>query len=269
MNSLAAEHHVLHEAFSRFAEASGRLEARYEELRDEAAQLRAQLAAKEAQIKQGERLSTLGRTAAVFAHEVRNPLGAITLFLSLLKGELRENSSGLELIQQIERGVESVNGVVSNILQFSKVDPIDLVPVDLHAIAAEQVKLLGVTYGARVTVDLKLARNRLVLGDEGRLSRLFLNLMINAAQATAEPLTITVCERPSAEGWITVELSDNGPGIPEELLSTLFEPFVTGKREGTGLGLAVAKLIMEQHQGQIAVRNDRGARFSLLFPNKA
>lgn len=264
--AFAAQQVLLQSAFERFTEASSRLEERYEALRQEALELRQQLQAKERLIKQSERLATLGRTAAALAHEVRNPLGAIRLFVSLLKSETGSSETCQELIGNIERGIETLNGVVTNILQFSRRDDIVRAPVNLTAVVREQIAFCEAMIGHPLHTTIELHPTRFVLGDAARLGRVFLNLFLNALQAGGKEIAIRVAEDLSDPTVIRIAVEDSGPGIPKDLLDTLFEPFVTTRSEGVGLGLAVVRLILEQHGGSIAVSNCPGARFTLTFP---
>jgi signal transduction histidine kinase len=127
----------LEEAFEQFARSSALLQEKYEILSQEAHGLREQLKVKDDQIKQTERLSTLGNMAAALAHEVRNPLGSMKLFASLLRADLQENSASLELLSHIEKSIENLDHVVSNMLFFSKKAPRKMSPVNVLALLLE------------------------------------------------------------------------------------------------------------------------------------
>jgi phosphoglycerate-specific signal transduction histidine kinase len=116
------------EVMERFNESSSKLELRHTALMREVEDLREQLRAKDEEIKRSERLAVLGETAAALAHEVRNPLGAMSLFVSMLKGDLGERPQSIELVEEIEKSISSLNQVVSNVLHFAKNNKLNLSP---------------------------------------------------------------------------------------------------------------------------------------------
>ena len=259
------EGQFLADAFARFSEASARLEEHHSELRDEINSLKEQLQEKEREIERAARLATLGETAAAIAHEVRNPLGAIKLFVSLLREDVENNPASIKLVDQIDAGIVSIEHVVSNILHFTKEQPKLLTPVNIHALLHEQVALLEPLHKGRATIHLDLRGTPFMPGDEHSLRRMLHNLLLNALQATKFNGSITVCCDGTRNEEFILEIRDTGPGIPSEILPRLFEPFVTSRNEGTGLGLAIVKRIVQQHGGAIEARNDNGAIFTIQF----
>lgn len=255
----------LREAFHRFSEASQKLEERYQAITEETHLLRKQLAQKEAEIKRGERLATLGKTAAALAHEIRNPLGAMTLYLSMLKEDLDPESQEFELLIQMERSAEVLNHVVGNILQFSKSEPPQRTPVNIRALLHELVRELRLLE-PKVSIEVETESEGYVLGAELGLRQVFQNLLLNAAQAMHGHGSIQLRVTESDE-CVVVTVSDRGPGISQEVLEHLFEPFVSGKSEGTGLGLAVVHHIVQQHGGSVLGScSDSGTTFTVSLP---
>ena len=256
-----SEGQFLADAFSRFSEASARLEEHHAELQGEIESLKEQLREKEREIERAARLATLGETAAAIAHEVRNPLGAIKLFLSLLRTDVQNNPGSLKLVDQIDAGIVSIEHVVSNILHFTKEKPQLFAPVNLHALLHEQVAAIEPLHKGRATVRVTTSGSAFIPGDEHSLRRMIYNLLLNALQATTFTGTIDISCNASSAREVLLEIRDNGPGIPAAIIPRLFEPFVTSRVEGTGLGLAIVKRIVEQHEGSIEARNDNGAVF--------
>jgi signal transduction histidine kinase len=256
---------VLADAFERFNAASARLEEHHEELQDEITTLKEKLREKEQEIEKAARLATLGETAAAIAHEVRNPLGAIKLFLSLLKQDVQGNAGAQKLITQIDAGIVSIEHVVSNILHFTKETPQNIAPVNLHALLHEQAALLEPLHKGKASIEIKASGNPYLPGDEHGLRRAIYNLLLNALQATRFTGKVTISCTRDENTPLTIECRDNGPGIPEQIIPKLFEPFVTSKNEGTGLGLAIVKRIIQQHGGVIRACNDNGAVFTISF----
>lgn len=259
------EAEALKDAFVRFSEASSRLESKYQLLLEESQTLREVLRQKEEEIKRQERLAMLGETAAALAHEVRNPLGAIRLFVSLLRRDLSEKPKSIEIIDQIDGSISALDNVVSNILQFSRERKLVFAPVNIHSIIQEQLLRFPRSATNTATFELNLLANPFLNGNESSLRQVFYNLIFNALQATNHKGHIIISSEDAGD-QLRATLRDNGPGIPEEILNRLFEPFVTTKNEGTGLGLAIVKKIVEQHGGSIEVVNDHGAVFRITFP---
>ncbi|RMG40476.1 MAG: hypothetical protein D6719_10755 [Candidatus Dadabacteria bacterium] len=256
---------MLQEAFVRFSEASTLLQEKYETLAREAEQLRIQLKKKEEEVKRKEKLATLGETAAALAHEIRNPLGAIKLFLSILREDLNGNQAALDMIDNIDKSVASMDNVVSNILHFSRSRSLKMAPLNLHSLIQEEINSCRARYkDSRISSNL--LGNPFICGNECGLRQVFGNILLNAVQATSFKGHIEVALKDIGQEHIGVTISDNGPGVPEELLDVLFDPFVTTRNEGTGLGLAIASGIIEQHGGEIKVFNNKGACFEIILP---
>lgn len=256
---------LLEQAFQRFNEASSKLETKYKLLLEDTNILREKLRQKDLELQRNERLATLGKTAAALAHEVRNPLGAIKLFLSLLRHDLHDRPESTELIDQISISISTLDSVVSNILQFSRDSRAIFAPLNLHAIIQEQCALLKPLEAETFKLMLDLHASPFIIGDEHGLRRVFSNLFINACQALngIGQLRIVTADQGSN---VSITVTDNGPGITESLLETIFDPFVTTKNSGNGLGLAVVRQVVEQHSGSIVARNNCGAEFVVTLP---
>lgn len=264
----SGDEHPLREAFQRFKNASEKLQRKYELLLGETKLLRAQLAAKEDEMKRAERLAMLGETAAGIAHEVRNPLGAIKLFVSLLRQDLAEQQGPLELVLQIEKSITCLDNVVSNILQFSKDSKPVFAPVNLHAIIREQLTQFAATHGG-VQLRQALEGNPFIQGNEAGLRQVIYNLVLNALQAAGADGTVEVACRDDETGRVMLTVRDDGKGIDPGVLDRMFEPFVSTKNEGTGLGLAIVKRIADQHGAALGALNKGGAEFTVTFTRGA
>lgn len=259
---------LLHEAFQQFTDASQRLQERYELLQRETEELRAALRRKEEEIRQAERLSMLGETAAAMAHEVRNPLGAIRLFISLLERDCSDRPPALEILKQMNASVRALDNLVSNILHFSRDSALPLSPLNVHQLVHAKVDELRGSVGAKARFVLNLEGSPFILGHEQTLGQALYNLLINALQATGHRGVITVTSRSTVRDTFELVVHDNGPGVPNEVLQRAFEPFVSTRNEGTGLGLAIVRQIIEKHGGVVSVANDGGARFTITVPQR-
>lgn len=256
---------ILRDAFVKFSEASARLEERYDSLAKETEALRAQLQAKDAEVRRHEQLALLGQTAAAVAHEVRNPLGAMKLFTSLLAKDLKDNAGSREIVSEMDRCICSIEHVVSNILQFAKDSPVSLGPVSLKSIVQQAISQFKTEGREGIEFETSFEGREFVLGNEHSLRQVLHNLILNAQQALRGKGRIAVSTVETAEG-LELRIRDNGPGIPKGIEDRLFEPFVTSKSEGTGLGLAIVRKIVDQHGGVIRARNNGGAEFAIVFP---
>lgn len=255
----------LEEAFERFNEAGARLEERYQSLLSETEQLREQLQEKDREVKRAEKLALLGETAAAIAHEVRNPLGAIKLFISLLRRDVAGNSSAEGLVNQIDKSIVSLDHVVSNILLFAGGKKLAFAPTNIHALVQEQLIYFRPHDRETSIFELELSGNPFILGSESALRQILHNLLLNAVQATKNSgvVSIRCVDRPN--GDLELSVADSGPGIPEHILGRIFEPFVTSKQEGTGLGLAIVKQLLTEHGASISAENRGGAVITCVF----
>lgn len=232
-------------------------------LKDEIVQLRLALAEREHQAAHAERLKTLGETAAALAHEVKNPLGSLKLFVSLLQDGVQEPSH-VEIVHHVMKSVDNLTNVVDNILLFAKGRALPLAPVNIHSLLHEQVELLGPRlYGPKIEVSFE--GNPYIQGNEHSLRRVFQNLLINAAQATSFEGQIWVTCTGSPDE-VEIRIRDAGPGIDLEAMDTIFEPFMTTRVEGTGLGLAIVREIVDRHEGEVYAVNKGGAEFVVVLP---
>jgi signal transduction histidine kinase len=255
------------DVIERFNESTEKLESRHLELLAEIAELQEQLRQKDEEVKRSERLAMLGETAAGLAHEIRNPLGAISLFVSMLRRDLRDRPDSVELLDQIDRSIRSLDGVVSNVLHFAQSKRLRVSPVNVHSIIQELQQHFVSLYSPQSQFNVDLSGSPFVRADEQGIRQCLYNIILNALQAVSFAGTITVAalDAPDADG-MAITISDDGPGIPENIMGRLFEPFTSGRREGTGLGLSIVRRIVEGHGGTVAVRNRPSAEFTLFLP---
>jgi PAS domain S-box-containing protein len=231
------------------------------------------------QVHQAERLAALGRLAASVAHEINNPLAYATEALRLA-GELVARAPSAEGAPEAARladmlagardGVERVRLITRDLKAFSRDDEEVRRPQDLNRALAAAAKMVSTRTAARSRIELELGAPATVVADENRLVQIFVNLVLNAADALPpdgfERNRITIRSR--LEGaFAVVEVADNGPGVPAELRDRVFDPFYTTKPvgEGTGLGLFVTRNLVEALGGSVALRETPGggALFSI------
>lgn len=210
------------------------------------------------------RMAMLGEVAASVAHEIRNPLGGIRLYIDLIcrEGGLTDSPN----VSKIRGIVSRLDRVVKDILHHSKEIKPQLKETSLANVVMDAVSLADAELGNGINLKVEVDSSRAML-DHDLISQLLLNLVMNAAQAlsqaTIEEATVKIVAS-TANGLTVFSVQDNGPGIPENQLDRLFTPFFSNKDGGTGLGLALCKRIVDAHGGSIAVKNTHpGAVFTV------
>lgn len=205
-------------------------------------------------------------------HEIRNPLNAMSIRLQLMEEEVasEEPPSPEELISQIERirhEVGRLERLLSDVSRFVRPTHVHLEPTDIGRVVTEVLDFVE-PEAHRLSVELvrEVEPTPPQLADATLLKQAFLNLILNAFQAMPNGGTLTTSVRPLGRG-VQVRFRDTGEGIPESIQTRLFEPFVSTKKEGTGLGLTVVKRVVELHRGSVTAENEKGAVFTLWFPS--
>lgn len=258
---------------SAYNEVTERLKLSHEQLSREVGRLREELSRKNRQLRRRERLAALGELAAGVAHEIRNPLGGIQMFASLLRKDLQDRPDALRIVEKITTGVSRLESIVTQILDFGRPSEPEPQRVRLDALIGEVIDLCAAHPRPRpVRITAEAVEPVTIVTDGTLLGRALLNLALNAADAAAEHAgsVAHVCLAVTTEpdGRVTISVSDNGPGIAPEMLDRIFNPFFTTKDHGTGLGLAIVHQIAEALGGSIQAANrpEGGAVFSLSLP---
>jgi len=252
------------------------LEARTQ-IEDRVREKTAELQRAHDQMLQAEKLTSLGKLAAVVAHEVNNPLSGILTYAKLMRkwvergDSLEERGKDMrESLQLIESESKRCGELVRNLLMFARVTPLNIASVDLNAVVRQVIKLvehkldLG-SIAANLQLDRDLAPVR---GDANQLEQLLLALVMNAIEAMPHEGALTIRTMAAGDRAV-VTVEDDGVGIPNDVLSRLFDPFVTTKEaKGVGLGLAISRSIVERHEGQISVWSEPGCgtKFTITLP---
>jgi signal transduction histidine kinase len=213
---------------------------------------------------------------AGIAHEVRNPLGGLTLYAGLLRDDLAGDPDKLAHVQRIERELGRLKTIVSDFLEFARRPKPQLQPFDVAELLAEVRDLAVAEATARkvtvaVIVDEGVQPAR-VAGDEGQLRRALVNLAQNAVQACADDGSGQVelaCAKRGSE--VIVSVRDTGAGIDPDTLAKIWTPFYTTKQSGTGLGLAFVRDIANDHGARLSVDSapGRGTTFTIALPESA
>jgi len=225
----------------------------------------------ELQSQRAKQLQAMGEMAVQLAHEIRNPLGSIELFASLLRNELRGQDDYRGWADQIVTGVKFLNNIVTNMLTFARTSRPQAKPLELKGLILETLAFVEPVLQQR---KIHLQRPEpegnavLCMGDAGMLRQMFLNLFMNALQAMPESGQLAVRVQSDHRGTVRIEVEDSGIGIPSQNLGRIFDPFFTTHEKGTGLGLALVHQIVENHQGRIAAESafGKGTRFTIWLP---
>jgi len=265
------------EAYSAVTE---RLQTSHERLQGEVVRLRRELNSANAQVQRSRRLSALGEMAAGIAHEIRNPLAAIQLYAGMAADDLQDETASsreaaLENVHKIASAVRGMSAIVNDVLSFSRGTDPERSQVDASQVLDRVVAANGPGIDqAQVHVVRKdLGRSPLtVYADPGLLQQALLNLVRNAVDAMVqqEPPRVLTLDVQRDEVGVVISVSDTGPGVSEDCLERIFNPFFTTRSTGTGLGLAIVHRIADAHGGSIAVHREPergGAVFTLSLPD--
>lgn len=287
-----------------YSEVMEKLQLSQERLERKVQSLRTELGEKNRLLERRNRLAALGEMAAGMAHEIRNPLGGIRLYASMLARDVHDRPESVTLVQKMVKGVKRLEELVSSVLQFTREMRISPARVNLRQIIAEALDLAASSMlNADVQAEVRGPVDLVVMMDPLLMGQAMLNLVLNATEAMSGGGTVSVAynavmdrqemngqeigsdeigtESPVSgvvahesqqailpAGMLELVVQDNGPGIPGEILDKIFNPFFTTRDTGTGLGLAIVHRIVESHNGTITVSNppEGGAKFLIRMP---
>ena len=220
-----------------------------------------------------ERLATLGTTAAVFAHEIGNPLNGISTSLQIVKSILettdRINPALQETLDIAFQEVQRLANLLADYRTFARPQRLNLRPADVSQIVEEVLNAQMQSYrAAKITLETQLETVPEMLVDREKIKHVILNLCKNAAEAMPDGGILMVKTTPSEQG-IVLEVTDTGEGIPDGV--DVFQLFRTTKPEGSGLGLPIVQQIISEHKGSIQYRSEmgKGTTFTIVLPVRA
>ncbi len=223
----------------------------------------------ELQLRRTDKLAALGTLAAGVAHEVKNPLHALTLNLHLLQAEIAAPEPPATEIKGyfdiLRSEMDRIHRIVDNFLRFSRPSIPEVTPLNLHALLERVLSLTAfeaADHSVTIETQFDAALDSLA-GDDGQLSQVFLNLVINALQAMPSGGTLVLTTRRRV-GWAEIAVRDSGEGIQREILPHVFDPYFTTRPRGVGLGLAIAHRIVEGHHGTIDVESEGGKGTTMI-----
>ncbi len=240
----------------------------------------------ERELRRSERLAAVGQLSASMAHEIRNPLAAISGSIQVLRrgGESpRRAEESRRLMDIVLRETDRLNRLLTEFLEYARPGPLRREGLPLEEVVAEVLAIFHASRPEGMEVRVDLEPGLLLDADPGQVRQLLWNLLLNAAQAMPEGGAIALGARASGSpqggpagrrnereqgGWVEMCVRDGGVGIPAEALDRIFDPFFTTKPGGTGLGLATVHRIVEEHGGSIRVQSaeGKGTTFHLRLP---
>ena len=266
--------------------ATDRLQRTHESLRTQVQRLTDELEAKNKELARRNRLADLGQMASHVAHEVRNGIVPLKLYLGLLGRQTAGQPTTAGLVDKIAGGFASLESTVNDLLNFTHDREPQRQTQDASRLLAEVLEEIGPHLRAHdIEVETEVESGTVGCFDPTMVRRALINLVLNAVDAMAEggKLRITVdrhegCDGQASQGQaerarstsvLRWQVADSGPGIAPEVLEHLFDPFVTTKASGTGLGLSIVERIAESHGGYVTAENvaEGGAQFALFLPD--
>lgn len=214
------------------------------------------------QLVRSEKLAAIGQLTASIAHEVNNPIAVIQGNLDLVREMLGPQAEAVRAeLRLVDEQIERMRLIVTRLLQFAR--PTEYAgyveAVDVRAALDDSLVLVGhLLSKTRITVKRHDQATRTAGLNRQELQQVLINLIVNALQAMPEGGELSLCTRDWEDIGVVIEVADTGPGLSEELLAQLFQPFVTRKKEGTGLGLWISRSLVERYGGDIRARNREG-----------
>ncbi len=219
-----------------------------------------------------EKFAALGRLSAGVAHEIRNPLNSIRGFIQYFQKKLALDEEDYKYTDLMLTEVDRLNRVISKLLAYSKPREPRLSVRSAEEILDHCIRVLE-REAAEAGVELVRPPSDnnvpLVMMDTDQITQVFLNILINAVEATPSGGKITIKSETDPKGRLQITIEDTGEGIPRENLDKLFDPFFSTKKKGTGLGLAIVKSIIQSHEGEIEVESEQGKGTRFVISLKA
>lgn len=258
---------IIHDITS-LKEAEEKLRLANEDLERRVAERTAALLSAQQRLMRQERLAALGQLAGGLAHQIRNPLGAISNAAFVLRRLLRDapDPDARRAIEILLEEATQANRIVTDLVEFARVRPPTPEQVSLSALFRDVLRRTPAPDG--VELELSLEALPQVSVDPGQLADAVSNLLGNAFEAAPKPGGRVLCHGSTEGDAVVVCVEDSGAGVPEQALPGLFEPLVTTKPNGLGLGLATARSLVENQQGSLHYRRSRlgGACFEIRLP---
>ena len=223
-------------------------------------------------LQEQEKLAAVGRLSSTLAHEIRNPLASMSGAAHILQMGTLDWRKTDRMTELIGHQARRISEIIEGYLELSRNSTVAYSnPVSLEAVVREAVEVARQGFGAQTRIDSVIEGNFIVFGNQARLVQMLTNVMRNSAEVLeSEPegnITVTLA-RSSLDDMVELSINDNGPGIPEEVRLQMFDPFFTTKKEGTGLGLFVARKVARDHRGRMDIESEPtlGTTVRIILP---
>ena len=282
MHEYAAELQIANEQLQASEEelrvSNEELQATEEELRATNEELQAsneELREAQEQLIRSEKLAAIGQLAGGVGHELRNPLGAIKNAVYYVKGKVAKSELAqqeprvMEFLGIVDEEIESSNKIISDLLGFARVGKPSVSPSRIHKVIEGTLERMTIPDNIELIKELDAGLPEINI-DPDQIKQVLVNIITNAVQVMPDGGTLTIVTR-EKEKSLEVDIADTGYGMPEEVISKIFDPLYTTKAKGIGLGLAVCKAIVERHEGNIEVQSEagKGTTFTIELPLKS
>ncbi|WP_321390134.1 ATP-binding protein [uncultured Desulfuromusa sp.] len=229
----------------------------------------------EAELQRANQMVLVGEMAAGLAHEIKNPLAGIKVTLEVLADELDLNDEDQDLFVRVINETNRVEKLLKGLLNYARPPQLHYEKFDLNKLLDNSIQNVSITGKNSSAEGIEFVRDFAVHlpqleADTAQLQQVILNILLNAIEAMPEGGKVYVSTCTRDEQSVEIAIKDSGKGIPEGLLATIFQPFVTTKSKGSGLGLAISKRIIEEHGGtiEVDVPSSAGTRFTIILPCK-
>jgi signal transduction histidine kinase len=224
-----------------------------------------------------ERAAYRGHVGSGLAHEIRNPLNSMNMNLQMLEEELQgvpglDGGEHVEMLRSMQGEIKRIKNLIDNFLQYSRPATPHFEVRSLNDALTDTARFLQADF-RQSAVDLDLDLEPLLPSvefDHGQIRQALLNILGNARQVVPAGGHVRLSSRAGSGGEVIVEIADDGPGIPQDMMERIFEPFFSKRAGGTGLGLAIARQMIENHAGRIEVESHlgRGTTFRIRLPRR-
>ena len=218
-----------------------------------------------------EKLAEVGRMSAALAHEINNPLGVIAYAAELMLREVSDDSFNREMLERIANETERMKTLTGSLLSFSRARETRWQQVDINNVIYDVLKLIKYELEKNsIDIELECDHVKTITADPNKLKQVMINLLLNAVHVMPDGGTVRLVSGMKDDSSVEILITDSGPGVPEEIRETIFEPFFSTKKEGsgTGLGLYICRNILEEQGGTITLDESTGggAAFRLNLP---
>ncbi|WP_026672050.1 ATP-binding protein [Alkalihalobacterium bogoriense] len=221
----------------------------------------------EERIHRSEKLALLGEVAAGAAHEIRNPLAVIHGFINMMNDSISNENRTKYHLPLLLKELERINQIVGNLLLLVKPGKPNFRPFELKEVLDDILPIIKGTCPSGITIDLKIDSYKIFI-DYDQMKQVFYNLIRNSIQAIGLHGQISIYSEKAPHNMIYIYIKDSGPGIDPEIHEQIFEPFISSKEDGTGLGLTIIQRIITNHYGKIDLieSTNNGTTFRLTLP---